>query len=82
MTTGRWGRLEVGRKIGGGGQADISEALWDGKVEEGYVLKVFRSDYSLADLQRQWVTRSGNMDKEADVSSYAAITCYEVLTHL
>jgi hypothetical protein len=49
------GRLEAGQKIGGGGQADIHEAILDGQPTTQWVLKVFRSDYSLADLQRSWV---------------------------
>ncbi|KAG0625310.1 hypothetical protein M758_2G044400 [Ceratodon purpureus] len=51
------GRLDVGQRIAGGGQAGIYEALFDGQVEEGYVLKVFETaGSSLADLQRQWVS--------------------------
>lgn len=52
--------MEVGRKIGGGGQGEIYEALFDGEVDEHFVLKVFRSDYSLAVLQRLWITEIGS----------------------
>jgi hypothetical protein len=47
------GRLEVGRRIGGGGQAEVYEALFDGHATE-FVLKVFRSDSSLVQLHRLW----------------------------
>ncbi|KAG0585858.1 hypothetical protein KC19_2G044700 [Ceratodon purpureus] len=51
------GRLDVGQRIAGGGQAGIYEALFDGQVQEGFVLKVFETaGSSLADLQRQWVS--------------------------
>jgi hypothetical protein len=48
------GRVEAGQKIGGGGQDEIYEAVCDGKVDLGIVLKVFRREYSVADLQCQW----------------------------
>ncbi|KAG0625307.1 hypothetical protein M758_2G044100 [Ceratodon purpureus] len=59
------GRLDVGRKIAGGGQAGIYEALVDGQVEQNFVLKVFETaGSSLADLQRQWVSEiAGNFTK-------------------
>lgn len=50
------GRLEAGKKIGGGGQADIHRAIYEGKQLEDYVLKVFKNDYSFADLERFWMS--------------------------
>jgi hypothetical protein len=52
----------VGRRIGGGGQAEVCEALFDGHATD-FVLKVFQSDTSLADLQRLWATDVFNMAK-------------------
>lgn len=45
--------LEVGRKIAEGGQAEVLEATLDGK--ENCVVKVFKSNLRLSDLQRQWI---------------------------
>ncbi|KAG0604925.1 hypothetical protein M758_9G019800 [Ceratodon purpureus] len=45
-----WGHLQ----IGGGGQAGIYRAIYNGKVLDDYLLKVFRNEYYLADLQRSW----------------------------
>lgn len=44
--------LKIGQKIGEGGQAEIYEATLDGT--ENCVVKMFKQDYSIADLQRQW----------------------------
>jgi serine/threonine protein kinase len=57
--------VEVGRRIGGGGQAEVYEALFDGHATD-FVLKVFRRDTSLADLQRLWATHIFNKTKEEE----------------
>jgi serine/threonine protein kinase len=71
------GRVEVGRRIGGGGQAEVYEALFDGHATE-FVLKVFQRDTSLADLQRLWATDIFNSIKDEEdmvwaVSSFCRI---------
>jgi hypothetical protein len=68
------GRLEVGRRIGGGGQAEIYEALFDGHVTE-FVLKVFRSDSSLGHLQRLWATDVVNLAKKVDGELHGITFC-------
>lgn len=57
-----WGdALVVGKKIAEGGQAEIFEATLQWKYgKEKCVLKVFKSGYSLADLERQWSSTPGN----------------------
>lgn len=57
------GHLELGKKIGGGGQADIHRAIYDGQELPGHVLKVFKSEYSLADLQRSWMKNISTTSK-------------------
>jgi hypothetical protein len=71
------GRVEVGRRMGGGGQAEVYEALFDGHATE-FVLKVFQRDTSLADLQRLWATDIFNSIKDEEdmvwaVSSFCRI---------
>jgi serine/threonine protein kinase len=59
------GRVEVGRRIGGGGQAEVYEALFDGHATD-FVLKVFRSDTSLVQLQRLWATDMFDYTKKVE----------------
>jgi serine/threonine protein kinase len=69
----------VGQRIGGVGQAEVYEALFDGHATD-FVLKVFRSDTSLVDLQRLWTTVFFYITKGEEGTCYSIADCCRIMS--